>query len=251
MSHTATWDESQPAGNVTAAASLDTIIQNMKRDERERLLLEHNWNGSAPPGTTYDGVHKEGSARLLLGLLSSRPSNRGGGAVDGAGGNEEGRIFVASDGAYVNPLQVSDGTNWQRLFGLKVAASATRNTTGSSTAGSYPAFNGGTAQNYLQASFDFTGRSGNSTVFILAYMHMELVDLFNARLCRDSNANTESPFISPPIGGPTVHYPAFFISLNTAMSAGAHILDMQFSSFGGSTVKATFGAIYVFDLGVT
>jgi hypothetical protein len=57
MAHTTAWDETKPAGS-DLASTLDTQGQQHKRDERERLALEHYW-ATALSGATQDGIHKE------------------------------------------------------------------------------------------------------------------------------------------------------------------------------------------------
>jgi hypothetical protein len=109
MPHTRTWDETAPPGVSTPAATLDTIIQNLKTDVRERARLEHQYNASGGSSVIYDGVHLEGSARALHVALASIPANRSVTPVDGAGGNEEGRIVITSD---TGEFQHSDGSTW-------------------------------------------------------------------------------------------------------------------------------------------
>lgn len=55
MPATAAWDETQPLGSAPAA-TLDTIIQELKRDIRQRMELEHHWNESV----SADGYHRLG-----------------------------------------------------------------------------------------------------------------------------------------------------------------------------------------------
>ncbi len=101
---TRTWNESAPAGG-DAANTLHTIITNDLVDDRERMVIEHEWNNSV----TEDGRHKEGSARLLFDTTALKPADRTTTPIQGAGGNEEGRLFRSSDDG---DMQVSDGTNW-------------------------------------------------------------------------------------------------------------------------------------------
>lgn len=56
MAHTQAIDETKPAGS-DFANTLDTQIQELKRDIRQRMQLEHVWPGN---DLTNDGVHQLG-----------------------------------------------------------------------------------------------------------------------------------------------------------------------------------------------
>lgn len=107
ISHTRSWDETDPVSG-TAANTLHTVITNDLVDIRERMEIETDWNSA-----TDSGRNKAGSARALIDLLANLPDDRTTTEIEGAGGNEGGRIFFGSDDKM---LQVSDDTNWQPVI---------------------------------------------------------------------------------------------------------------------------------------
>ncbi len=91
---TRTWDssyESSPPGT-QAANQLDTRIQEVKVDVRERLAVEHYMD---QPGDTEDGVHK-----FPQKTLATR---------DAIGTPKDGQLIVRSD---TRSIDVYDGSDW-------------------------------------------------------------------------------------------------------------------------------------------
>lgn len=266
MAHTRSWDETAPAGGTTPAASLDTIIQNMKTDIRERMRLEHDYNGSQAPGTTYDGVLLEGAGRANTKVIASIPANRGTSPINGAAGNEDGRLFISTD---TGEFMYSDGTNWLTAvkkitgtvgitglisgLGDQVLYYSRQATVAAPAA--YPAYNSG----YLQGSagFDFSARSGNSTCVFIALVEMNTTSNFQAsmaaRLCLDNVATVlgYEGRATPGAEASGFASQALILSYLNTVSNAAHSLDLQVMQLGGLAYNVLQAQIIVFDLGLT
>lgn len=141
MAYTNSWDEAQPAGSA-AANTLDTIIQNVKKDVRERIedafpdwandavdpkrvVIHYDTAANIPAspntgeffyetdtsllklynGSSWTTIQAAGGAGAYVetGALGARP----------AAGNA-GRLYYATD---VETLYVDDGTSWDAIGG--------------------------------------------------------------------------------------------------------------------------------------
>lgn len=263
MAHTRTWDESQPVGG-TIANTLDTIIQNFKTDLRERMRLEHDFNGSQSPGTTYDGVLLEGAGRANTKVIGSIPANRGSVQINGAAGNEDGRLFIGTD---TGEFMYSDGTNWltaiKKITGIlsvtglmsglsKQILSYSRVAVVGAPA-AYPAYNSG----YLQGSagLDFSGRSGASSILFLA--------LSTFTLTSGSASNGQSRLVFDNVGT-QIGLEAFqtlttgtglgqntIIGFKNDVTAAAHSFDLQIKYNSVNNVNFTQAQVFAIDLGIT
>lgn len=223
-------------------------MQRIRDDVADRLAAEHDWS----VGTSDDGRHLIGSARVGAGADSAQPVDRTTAAQEGpsqgsTGGNEAGRLYRILSGTGAGRALISDGTNWIDLITTissnltmtgDLALTGDTTLTGDLTV-TGDIFPTGSNNNIIRDiqiataadkpiatgtmtthTFNFTGRSTTSTVIVIAYalLHVEASDVV-------VNCTTELQLNTVQVAG-TVHTADASGQLSSGRNKSAPILHL-------------------------